>query len=140
MTIDEFKKLKIDAMKSHDAPAVSAYNAIITKLMLVTVEKRAKGEEMKEADVVAVLKKVEAEITEERNAFEKAGRGESVENLNKQLEIIKKYMPTFMSAEEIKKIILSLEDKTVPNVMKHFKINYAGKCDMKTVNEVLKSL
>ena len=42
--------------------------------------------------------------------------------------------------EEIKEIILSLEDRAVPNVMKHFKLNYNGKCDMKEVNEVLRSL
>ncbi len=45
-----------------------------------------------------------------------------------------------MSKEEIKEIILSLEDRAVPNVMKHFKLNYNGKCDMKVVNEVLRSL
>ena len=41
---------------------------------------------------------------------------------------------------KIKNVILSLEDKTIPFVMKHFKTNYAGKCDMRTVQEVLKSL
>ena len=45
-----------------------------------------------------------------------------------------------LSEEEIKKIILTLEDKTVPSVMRHFKTNYNGKCEMKTVSEVLKTL
>ena len=45
-----------------------------------------------------------------------------------------------MSKDEIKNIINSLEDKSVPSVMKHFKLNYAGKVDMKDVNEVLRSL
>ena len=45
-----------------------------------------------------------------------------------------------MSEEEIKNVILSLEDKSIPAVMKHFKTNYAGKCDMGLVNKVLKSL
>ena len=42
--------------------------------------------------------------------------------------------------DEIKTIILGLEDKTVPSVMKHFKANYAGAVDMREVQEVLKSL
>ena len=45
-----------------------------------------------------------------------------------------------MSEEEIKNIILSLEDRSIPSIMKHFKQNYAGKCDMGLVNKVLKSL
>ena len=34
----------------------------------------------------------------------------------------------------------TLEDKTVPSVMRHFKTNYNGKCDMKTVSTVLKNI
>ena len=45
-----------------------------------------------------------------------------------------------MDKEEIKNIINSLPDKTIPTVMKHFKTNYAGKVDMREVQEDLKSL
>ena len=62
------------------------------------------------------------------------------EILTKQIEIIKSYLPQMMSADEIKEIILGLEDKTVPFVMKYFKANYAGKCEMRTVQEVLKNI
>ena len=42
------------------------------------------------------------------------------------------------TAEEIANIISSLDDKSIPNVMKHFKTNYTGKCDMGIVNKVSK--
>ena len=42
--------------------------------------------------------------------------------------------------EEIKNIIMGLEDKTVPSVMRYFKTNYNGKCDMKVVSSVLKNI
>ena len=45
-----------------------------------------------------------------------------------------------MSAEEIKNVILSLDDKSIPAVMRHFKANFAGKCDMRLVSEVLKEI
>lgn len=45
-----------------------------------------------------------------------------------------------LSKEEVADIINSLEDKSIPSVMKHFKANYNGKCDMRIVQEVLKSL
>ena len=43
-----------------------------------------------------------------------------------------------LTEEEIANIISSLDDKSIPNVMKHFKTNYTGKCDMGIVNKVSK--
>ncbi|MDD3946292.1 MAG: GatB/YqeY domain-containing protein [Clostridia bacterium] len=140
MTLNDLKKEKIAAMKRRDTDAVNALNVVINKLMLLTIEKREKGDALDEADVLTVLKKTEKELLEERLAFEKAGRTETVASLDKQLETVRKYLPQMMSAEEIKEIILSLENKSLPSVMKHFKAEYAGKVDMKTVSEVLKSL
>ena len=45
-----------------------------------------------------------------------------------------------LTKEEIKEIICSLNDKSVPTVMKHFKANYNGKVDMRIVQEVLKEV
>ena len=45
-----------------------------------------------------------------------------------------------MSKDEIKAEIEKLDDKSIPNVMKHFKTNFAGKCDMGLVNQVLRSM
>ena len=41
-----------------------------------------------------------------------------------------------LSEDEIKDIIASMEDKSMPSVMKHFKANYAGKVDMSLVNKI----
>ena len=79
-------------------------------------------------------------MIEEREGYAKAGRTENVEALNAQLEVLKKYLPKLLSEEEVRAIILSLEDKSVPSVMKHFKANYAGKVDMKMVNTILRNL
>ena len=43
-----------------------------------------------------------------------------------------------LSVDEIKEVINSLEDKSVPSVMKHFKSEFAGKVDMGLVNKVLR--
>ena len=60
--------------------------------------------------------------------------------MEKQIEFCKTFLPKTLSKEEIKNIILSLEDKTVPTVMKHFKANYNGAVDMREVQEVLKNI
>ncbi|MBO5712980.1 MAG: GatB/YqeY domain-containing protein [Clostridia bacterium] len=140
MTLDNFKKEKIEAMKAKDKDAVSALNVIITKIMALTIERRALNQEVTEADISSLLQKAEKELTEEREGFIKAGREETVATLTNQIEVIKKYLPKLLSAEEVKEIILGLEDKSIPSVMRYFKANYAGKVDMRMVQETLKSI
>ena len=127
-------------MKEKNRAAVSALEVVITKIMTATIDKRAKGEELSEADINTIIQKAEKELIEEREGYAKAGRTENVEALNAQLEVLKKYLPKLLSEEEVRAIILSLEDKSVPSVMKHFKANYAGKVDMKMVNTILRNL
>ncbi|MBR7160768.1 MAG: GatB/YqeY domain-containing protein [Clostridia bacterium] len=140
MLFDDIKRAKIDAMKQKDKDAVSAFNTLINRVMLLSIEKKAKGEELTDADVYSAIGKVEKELIEERDAFARAGREDSVASLNRQIEVISIYKPKMMSDDEIKAIILSLEDKSVPSVMKYFKENYAGKVDMKSVNTILRSI
>ena len=140
MTLEEFKKQKIEMMKAHDKDGVSALNLIITKVMNLTIEKRSVGEEITDADIASLLKKAEKELIEEKEGFEKANRQENVISLTNQIETIKKYLPKMLSEEEIKNVIASLEDKSLPSIMKHFKINYQGKVDMKLVSDIAKNL
>ena len=44
-----------------------------------------------------------------------------------------------LSEEEIKKEIASLEDKSLPAVMKHFKTNFAGKVEMGLVSKIARN-
>lgn len=136
MTLEQFKKAKIDAMKQKDKDRVSALNVIITKAMALTIEKRAVCQELLESDIDTLLQKAEKELSEEREGFIKAGREENVISLTNQIEVIKEFLPKLLSAEEIKAIIDSLEDKSIPSVMKHFKQNYQGKADMRLVNAI----
>jgi uncharacterized protein YqeY len=136
MTLEQFKKAKIDAMKQKDKDRVSALNVIITKAMALTIEKRAVGQELLESDIDTLLQKAEKELSEEREGFIKAGREENVISLTNQIEVIKEYLPKLLSAEEIKAIIDTLEDKSIPSAMKHFKQNYQGKADMRLVNAI----
>ena len=116
MTLEEFKKVKIEAMKAHDKDAVTALNTLINKLMLETIEKKAAGETLTDADVTRILQKTINELTEEREGFVKAGRSETVASLDNQLATVKKYLPKLLSEAEIKEIISGLEDKSVPAV------------------------
>ena len=70
----------------------------------------------------------------------KANRVDKVAAVDYQEKLIAKYLPKQLSEDEIRDIINSLEDKSIPNVMKHFKTNYAGQVDMGVVNKIARSI
>lgn len=140
MLFDDLKKAKMEAMKAHDQNKRSAYEAVISKCMLLIVEAKAQGKEFSDNDTLSVIQKVIKELEEEKLGFEKAGREETVESLKKQIEALNLYLPKQLTDDEIKEIISNLPDKTMPNIMKHFKTNYQGKCDMRKVSEIAKNL
>ncbi len=137
MLIDEIKKANIEAMKAHDQNARSAYSILLSRYM----EKKTSGAgtEISDADVLAMIQKLSKELDEEKEGYLKAGREEQASNVDMQKAALQKYLPKQLSEEEIKNIIASLPDHSIPNVMKHFKTNYAGRCDMGLVSKIVRN-
>ena len=140
MLIDEFKKAKMYALKEKNEDAKAIYSVLINKCMLALIDKREKGVEITDADYVQIVNKTLKELSDEKEAYSKARNEAKVASISAQEEICKKYLPTMMSEEEIRNEISKLEDKSIPSVMKHFKMNFAGKVDMGLVNKIAKSL
>lgn len=140
MILDEIKKANVEALKNKDKEARTIYSIVMNKAMLETIKKREKGEELTDADMVQIFQKTIKELTEEAENYEKAGNQEESANILKQRQIIENYLPKMMSEEEILSEINKLDDKSIGNVMKHFKMNFAGKCDMRMVSEAIKKM
>lgn len=127
-------------LKDKDKATRAALSTVINKYMLLNVENKAKGKETTDADVISILQKSVKELEEEKNMFVKAARQDKIDEMNIQINAVKKYLPEMMSEDEIRKIISGLEDKSVKSVMAYFKENYAGKVEMAKVSQVLRSL
>ena len=140
MLQDDIKKARIEAMKAKDKTTLNVLSVVLNKIMLATIDKREKGENLTDADVVGILQKTVKELGDEREGFLKADRPEKVAELDAQIATVNGFLPKMMSAEEIAAVIMTLEDKSVPAVMRYFKAEYAGKCEMRTVSEVLKTV
>lgn len=138
MLIDDIKKASLQAMKDHDADSRAAYSMVISRYQALLTS--GKGGEVTDRDVIAILIKFSKELEEERQGYANAGRTESVASLTAQIEAIAKFLPKLMSEEEIKEVILSLPDRSIPAVMRHFKANYDGKADMGVVSRVARTL
>ena len=140
MILDEIKKANVEALKNKDKEARTIYSIVMNKAMLETIKKREKGEELTDAYMVQIFQKTIKELTEEAENYAKAGNHEESANILKQRQIIENYLPKMMSEEEILSEINKLDDKSIGNVMKHFKMNFAGKCDMRMVSEAIKKM
>ena len=119
MIIDEIKKDNVQAMKDKNALARAIYGVVMNKVLLASIEAKKDGKELADTDVVQILQKTIKELTEEKENYIKANNMVEAENIEKQKEILTKYLPQMLSEEEIKNIINSMEDKSIPSVMKH---------------------
>ena len=140
MLIDQLKKENILALKEKNDNKRAILSVVINKYMILGYEAKAKNKELNDADLIQVINKTLKELEEEKSNFLSLNRMDKVNDIDAQINTIKSYVPKMMSEEEIKEVILSLDDRSIPSVMKHFKTKYAGKCDMALVNKVLKSL
>ena len=140
MIEEQIKKANIEAMKNKDTVARAFYSVLMNKILLEKIAKGQRDQMLADADVSNIVQKVIKELNDEKENYQKVGNAEEVANLNRQLEIASSYLPKQLSKDEIKAIILGLDDKTIPTVMKHFKANYNGQVDMRLVQEVLMEL
>ena len=140
MIEEQIKKANIEAMKNKDAVARAFYSVLMNKILLEKIAKGQRDQMLPDADLSNLIQKTIKELVEEKENYAKANNAEEVARLERQIEIASAYLPKMLSKEEIKQIILALDDKSIPTVMKHFKANFNGKVDMRLVQEVLKEL
>lgn len=140
MIEEQIKKANIEAMKNKDTVARSFYSVLMNKILLEKIAKGDRNNPLDDATLYNIIQKVIKELNEEKENYQKVGNLEEVATLDRQIEIASIYLPKMLSREEIKDIILSLPDKSIPVVMKHFKANFNGRVDMRLVQEVLKEL
>ena len=140
MIIDEIKKANMQALKEHDDSKRTAYSMLMNKYMLLGIELKAQGKEIGDTDMIGLIQKAVKELDEELEIYKNAGREDGEQDVLAQKEAISVYLPKMITKDEILAEINKLSDKSIGAVMKHFKANFAGKCDMRDVQEVLKSL
>jgi len=136
MLIDELQKANIEALKGGDKVSRAVLSVVINKYRLQAIEIKSSGKEATDADLVKVITKVLKELSEEKEGYAKLNRVEQVKDIEAQEKVLEKYLPKLMSEDEIRKVISSLDDKSMPSVMRHFKANYDGKVDMSLVSKI----
>ena len=126
-------------LKAKDSNLRSIHSVLINKHLQATINARTSGNDVTDEDMIKIIQKTIKELDEEAENYKKVNNAVEVEKIENQKKAIEKYLPQMLSDEEIYNIIASLDDKSVPSVMRHFKANYNATCDMKKVNEILRT-
>lgn len=135
MLIDALRKANIEALKNRDKDRRAIYSVVINRYDLLAKEKAAN-----DGDLASIIAKVNKELDEEKEGYVKTNNAEGIRSIEVQKLALTPFLPKTLSEEEIKAEIMKLEDKSVKNVMLHFKTNFQGRVDMGKVNQILKTL
>ena len=140
MLLDELKVANVEALKNRDKEARGILSVVLTKCKNMEVEYNANKKPFGDAEVLSIIQKCLKELNDEKEGYLKVNNLERADTISKQEEFLKKYLPQQLTKEEILEEIGKLEDKSMPSIMKHFKMNFAGKVDMSLVSQIARSL
>ena len=140
---DKIKNDMITAMKEQDKFKLSVIRMLKGAIDKERIDKKI---EITDEVVIDVLAKELKTREESRLEFSKANRSDLVESLDKEIEIIKEYLPLPLTEEEIDKIIsdafMETEASSIKDMGKVMKLitpQVKGRCDMKEVSNKIKA-
>ena len=133
-----------DAMKSADAVRKETVNMVRAAIKQYEVDQRVELED--DADIVKIIKKQVKMRTDALADFAKAGRDDMLEGYQKEIEILKAYLPEEMGEEEIKakvneiaeKLGIEVDMKNMGQLMKNAMAELKDKADGSAVNKAVK--
>ena len=131
------------AMRAKDQVSLSTIRLINAAIKQFEVDERT---EVDDAKVISILTKMVKQRKDSAKIYTEAGRQDLADKENAEIEILNRYLPQMMSAEEIKTVVEAVIAETgasgmadMGKVMGVLKTHLAGKADMGEVNKVLKA-
>ncbi len=139
-----YDKLMADmksAMKAHDTVSLNAVRGVIAKVKDLTVNA---GKEITDDAVLAVVTKGAKQREESIAQFTQAGRADLAAAEQKELDLLKKYLPAQLSEEEVAAVVKTViaetgaaSKKDMGRVMKETMTRLKGQADGKLVSKLV---
>ena len=131
------------AMRAKDQVSLSTIRLINAAIKQFEVDERTEADDAK---VISILTKMVKQRKDSAKIYTEAGRQDLADKENAEIEILNRYLPQMMSAEEIKTVVEAAIAETgasgmadMGKVMGVLKTRLAGKADMGEVNKGLKT-
>ncbi len=135
-----------DAMKNHDKDSLSTLRLLKSAIDLYLINNKMDRGQASDEVVIDVVSKQVKTHKESIEEFKKGNRLDLVENLEREIALLSKYLPKQLTTEEIEEEVNKAFEKVNPTsikdmglLMKELTPVLKGKADMKVVNEMIKS-
>ena len=137
------------ALKSKNKTAISTFRLILAAIKERDIANRTgeKKEEIKDQDIIKVLRKMRKQRQESADLYKKGGRQELLEIEEAEIKIIDTFLPKQLSEEETtrvcKEIIESVGASSIKDmgkIMGQLKQKYSDSVDFSKVNVIVKGL
>tara|TARA_B100000029_G_C17016446_1_gene756904 strand:- start:159 stop:620 length:462 start_codon:yes stop_codon:yes gene_type:complete len=137
------------AVKSKNKTSVSTFRLILAAIKERDIANRTgeKKEEIKDSEIVKVLRKMKKQRQESIDLYKKGGREELIEIEESEIKIIDTFLPKQLNEEETKKICKEIIEKVgassikdMGKIMGQLKQKYSDTIDFSKVNIIVKNL
>ncbi|TYC50044.1 GatB/YqeY domain-containing protein [Weissella muntiaci] len=132
------------AMKAKDKETLSVVRMVKASL---SNEQIKLGHDLTADDEIAVLSREMKQRVEEKTAYEEADRGDLAVEIQKQMDVLKRYLPEQLSADEVTEIVKATiaevgasSKADLGKVMGALMPKVKGKADGKLVSQTVQSL
>ena len=137
-----------EALKAKDKNTYPTLRLIVSAIKDAEIAGRSKGQkEVKDSDIISILKKMIKQRNESCEVYKKAGRTELLENETNEINVINNFLPKQLSEEETKKIceeaiksIGASSMKDMGKIMGVLKSKHADTLDFSKVSSIIKGL
>ena len=137
------------ALRSKDKTLVSTFRLILAAIKERDIANRSGGkkEEIKDPEIIKVLRKMRKQRQESADLYKKGERQELLEAEEAEIKIIDTFLPKQLSEEETKKICKEIIEsaeassiKDMGKIMGQLKQKYSDSIDFSKVNIIVKGL
>ena len=137
------------ALKSKNKNLVSTFRLILTAVKAQDISARTEGkkEEIKDPEIIKVLRKMKKQRQDSSDLYKKAGRQELLEIEEEEIKIINTFLPQQLNEDETKKICKEIIEsvgatsmKDMGKIMGSLKKKYSDSVDFSKVNIIVKGL
>ena len=145
MLYETISKDMIEAMKSKDKDSLNTLRLLKSAIDLYLVNNKLDRNNASDEVVIDVVSKQVKTHRESIEEFKKGNRQDLIDNLNREIELLSKYLPEQLSSEELADIVDSVFNEVKPTsvkdmgaIMKAITPLVKGKADMREVNALIK--
>lgn len=145
MLLEKLSASLKEAMLAKDDFKTSVLRMLVAAVHNREIEKKGKGQSITDDDVFDVLRKEVKKRKEAATIYQSAGKQESADMEEKELQFIESFLPAQMSEGDIEKIVEeALRDFSAPTqkdfgeIMKKVMAKVSGNADGATVSGIIK--